>query len=366
MWLGLTTACGFEASAPEAADGGGTLRFISEGAIDTLDPQGTSWLVDFRVIECLFEPLLRVDPATGQLEPAAAVALPEVSADGRTYTFTLREDAKWSTGAALRSIDFVYAWRRAIMPDMGADYSGLFLEIEGAEAFTRWRIKQLAQVTAKKTEANAAWLQAKQHFADTVGLSTPDDRTLVVRLRRPVAYFNELAAFAAFMPVQAASAKSFESIDPDSGVVTLKSAYFKDPKALVGNGPYKLTRWAFKQELVVDANPHYWARDRVANARVVVQVVVGTGTALLRYEKGAADWYPGVSTTEAQAAELVAAGRAGDRTDVHYGPAAGTYFYLFNCSPQVNGQPNPLADPACAARCPWRSTAPCWSKTSPA
>ena len=344
-WLSLTAACGFEASAPDAENGGGTLRFISEGAIDTLDPQGTSWLIDFRVIECLFEPLLRVDPATGELEPAAAVALPEVSADGRTYTFTLREDAKWSTGAALRSIDFVYAWRRAIMPDLGADYSGLFLEIEGAEAFSRWRAEQLSQVAAQKVEANAAWLQAKQHFADTVGLSTPDDRTLIVRLRRPVAYFNELAAFAAFMPVHAASAKTFESVDPKSGVVKLKLDYFKDPKALVGNGPYQLTRWIAEQELVVDANPHYWARARVANARVVVQVVVDTGTALLRYEKGEADWYPGVPTAESQAAELVAAGRAGDRSDVHYGPAAGTYFYLFNCNPQVDGRSNPLADP---------------------
>jgi len=343
--LSLTTACGFEAPAPRAADGGGTLRFISEGAIDTLDPQGTSWLVDFRVIECLFEPLLRADPATGELQPAAAAALPKVSPDGRTYTFTLREDARWSTGAVLRSADFVYAWRRAIMPDMGADYSGLFLEIEGAEAFTAWRVDQLSRVAAGGLDGHAAWLEAKRHFADTVGLSTPDDRTLEVRLRRPVAYFNELAAFAAFMPLHADSAKAFESVDPASGTVSLKPGYFTDPRALVGNGPYKLTRWAFKQELVVDPNPHYWARDRVANARVVVQVVADPVTALLRYHNGEADWYPGVPTAAPQSAELVAAGRSGDRNDVHYGPAAGTYFYLFNCNPQVDGQPNPLADP---------------------
>ena len=96
--LCLTAACGFEARAPESTADGGTLRFISEGAIDTLDPQGTSWLVDFRVIECLFEPLLRANPASGVLEPAAASALPVVSSDGRTYTFTLRDGATWSNG----------------------------------------------------------------------------------------------------------------------------------------------------------------------------------------------------------------------------------------------------------------------------
>ncbi len=341
--LCLTSGCGFEAPADESAQGG-TLRFISEEVIDTLDPQGTSWLIDFRVIECLFEPLLRADPATGELEPAVAAALPVVSPDGLTYTFTLRDDAKWSNGDAVRSDDFVYAWRRAIMPDMGADYSGLFTEMVGAEDFVSWRVDQLARVAAGELEAQAAWDAAQEHFAQTVGLATPDERTLVVSLRRPVAYFNELAAFAAFMPLHAQSARAFEEIDAGSGTVSLKRGYFTDPAVLVGNGPYQLTKWVRKQELVVDASPNYWARARVANARVVVQVVVDPVTALLRYNRGEVDWYPGVPTAAPQAAELVAAVRDGSRTDVHYGPAAGTYFYLFNCNPQVNGQPNPLAD----------------------
>jgi len=67
------------------------------------------------------------------------------------------------------------------------------------------------------------------------------------------------------MPLHAASAEAFESIDADAGTVTWGDDYFKDPEVLVGNGPYQLTRWSFKRELVVDANPHYWARDRVAN-----------------------------------------------------------------------------------------------------
>ncbi len=342
--LCLTPGCGFEAPAPETADGA-TLRFISEGAIDTLDPQGTSWLVDFRIIECVFEPLLRADPAGGPLQPAAATALPRVSPDGRTYTFTLRSDAKWSNGDPLRSTDFVYAWRRAIMPDLGADYSGLFMEITGAHDFATWRAQQLGRVAAGELNADTAWADARQRFADTVGLRTPDDQTLVVELRRPVAYFNELAAFAAFMPLHEVSARASATVDVGSGTVSLGSGYFTDPASLVGNGPYRLTRWAFKQELVVDANPHYWARERVTNTRVIAQVVVDPATALLRYHNGEADWYPGVPTAAPQSAELVAAGRAGERHDVHDGPAAGTYFYLFNCNPQVSGQPNPLADP---------------------
>ncbi len=336
--------CGFEAPAPEAENGGGTLRFISGAPIDTLDPQGTSWLIDFRMIECLFEPLLRVDPATQQLEPAVADALPTVSDDGLTYTFSLRPNARWSNGDGVKSTDFIYAWRRAMMPDMAADYSGLFQEIDGAEDFFVWRTQQMANFEASGDSAQDAWDEAKTHFAQTVGLAAPNDATLVIRLRRPVAYFNELAAFAAFMPLHEASATAFEDIDPASGNVTLQTAYFSSPDTLVGNGPYQLTKWSFKQQMVVDASPHYWAKAQMKNQRVVMQVVSDPVNALLRYHNHEADWYPGVPTAMPQAAELVDS----NRSDVHYGSAAGTYFYLFNCQPTINGpsgeRDNPLAD----------------------
>ena len=65
--------CGFQPEEPQAD--GNEIRFVSGAPVDTLDPQGTSWLVDFRVIEGLFEPLLKVNPATLKLEPAAAEAV---------------------------------------------------------------------------------------------------------------------------------------------------------------------------------------------------------------------------------------------------------------------------------------------------
>ncbi len=338
--LALTSAgCGFQSEEPQAD--GSELRFISGAPIDTLDPQGTSWLVDFRVIEGLFEPLLRVNPATLELEPAAAEAMPEVSADGLTYTFHLRFDAKWSNGQPVRASDYVYGWSRALLPDLAADYAGLFFCIDGAEDYFTWRSEQLAGFAESDRSAQDLWQDAQRRFAQTVGLEAVDDRTLRVRLREPTAYFNELVAFAAFMPIHENSATLFMDLDAETGLWTMRSAYFSEPGNLVSNGPYRLTEWTFKRRMILDQNPHYWNKDAMGNTRVVMEVNSDEGNALLNYTQGQYDWFPNLSTSSAQAPDLVNS----KRDDVHVGPAAGTVFYLFNCRPTLDdGQPNPMAD----------------------
>jgi oligopeptide transport system substrate-binding protein len=331
--------CGFETE--DTASNGDTLRFISGAPLDTIDPQATSWLIDFRIIEGLFEPLLKVDPATLELIPAVAEALPEVSDDGRTYTFALRDDAKWSNGDPVLASDFVYGWMRALLPDLAADYAGLFFCIEGAEDFFTWRSEQLKNFSGSGQSADELWQATKKRFAETVGLATPDDGTLVVTLREPTAYFNELVAFAAFMPVHRASADAFLDLEEATGARVMRSEYFREPSHLVGNGPYALTEWTFKRRLIMDQNPHYWNRAAMGNTRVVMEVNSDEGNALLNYQNDKYDWFPNLSTSSAQAPELATSGRE----DVHVAPAAGTVFYIFNCQPTIDGEPNPLADP---------------------
>ncbi len=333
--------CGFQESQPDPTGEGGTLRFISPDAVNTLDPQGTSWLSDFRMIEGIFEPLLRVNPETLAVEPAAAEALPTVSDDGKTYTFTLRDDLKWQNVDPVTSNDFAYAWQRALLADFAADYSGLFFCIEGAEDFFLWRAEQLANLKNSGKTASQLWDETKQRFRDTVGIETPDDRTLIVRLKQPTAYFNELAAFTPFAPVHEASVADTVEVNADTGVVTKDPGYWQDPERLIGNGPYRLSTNQPKVRMILDASPTYHGAAEVANARIVMEVDASPTGALLRYERGGVDWYPGFPTNDPKAAALVAA----DRDDVHYGPAAGTYYYLFNCLPEHEGRPNPLADP---------------------
>lgn len=117
------------------------LVFVNQNEVFTLDPQRMSYVQDLRLAQALYEGLARWNNHTFAIEPAAA-ELPSISEDGRTYTFRLRPNARWSNGDPVVADDFVYAWRRAILPDTAADYSNLFFAIDGAREFFRWRLAQ--------------------------------------------------------------------------------------------------------------------------------------------------------------------------------------------------------------------------------
>ena len=340
----LLSACG---DRTDHSGSGSELRFISGAAIDTLDPQGTSWLNDFRIIECLYEPLLKVRPDNMQLESAVAENW-QVSDSGYVYTFKLRPNAKWSNGDKVKATDFIFAWRRAMMPDFAADYSGLMFTIKGAKEFLLWRTEKLKQFnnhqhTTEPTDNNNAqllWQKTLQYFDKTVGLKAIDELTLQVTLKQPTSYFPQLCAFATFMPLHEKSAMTAMTINPDTGLVTMNSSYFNNPQTIVCNGPYQLDQWMFKQELILQRNPHYWNSKQVTCDRIIQQVNDDVANALLKYEAGEVHWLPDIPTTTQIAADLVRQ----KRPDVHTTPAAGTYYYLFNCRPQIAERKNPLAD----------------------
>ncbi len=191
-------------------------------SIITLDPQRISYTHDMRVNYCLFEGLLRWDNTTFIPQPAVASAW-EQSEDGATYTFHLREDAKWSNGDPVVASDFIFAWRRLLLPDTAADYTALFFVIDGAEAFFNWRSEQLSAYAtlppAERTQqaADDLWARTIERFNETVGLSATDDRTLVVTLERPTAYFLDLVCFAIAHPVHPETVERWASIDPQTG-----------------------------------------------------------------------------------------------------------------------------------------------------
>lgn len=312
--------------------------FISPGEHHWLDPQRVSWRHDIRIVELMFEPLVRYRLPELAIEPATAEAW-TVSDDQRTYTFTLRPDARWSNGDPVTAHDFVYAWRRALTPDFAADYSQLLFAIDGAQAYFDFRAAQLA---AFKPGSDAAtlWQQARDHFDATVGVRAVDDRTLEVRLHTPVPYFLELCAFATFAPVHAASVERKVTINPDSGLLVQDPTWTR-PGEVHCNGPYVMTRRRFKRDLLLEANPYYHSRDTLGPGSILEKIVTDKQLQVLIYDQGGADFVPDVPSASQLAADLAAAGRS----DVHLTPAAGTYFYSFNCLPQRrDGAANPLHD----------------------
>ena len=184
------------------------LVLVNVSEIFTLDPQRMTWMQDLRMAYCLYEGLARWDNDDFSVQPAAARWT--VSDDRRTYTFTLRSDARWSNGDPVSAHDFVYAWRRAIFTDTAAQYSSLFMLIDGAESFFHWRTEATADfarqtagldLAQRRARALSLWEDSERYFDETVSLKALDDLTFRVRLARTTSCFLTLGSFDTFDPV---------------------------------------------------------------------------------------------------------------------------------------------------------------------
>ena len=293
--------------------------FANHSEINTLDPQRMSWMYDLRVGRMLYEGLARTDlfGPEAAIRPAAAEGW-EISEGGRTYTFHLRRDAKWSNGDAVRASDFVFTWRRALLPDTASDYSGVFQLIQGGKEFFAWR-KQMLDEFKPGDDAAALWAQTERKFDEIVRLKAVDDRTLTFTLERPVPYFLDLCAFGAFAPVYPPLVASYERPDPETGRIVANSGWAR-PGVLVCNGPFALTGWRFKRDMDFRLNTEYWDRARV-NFRTVRCVCIEDQEQGARVPVGAR--WTGCRTSRrpfrarhaGQASRLRASPRQGDRRD---------------------------------------------------
>jgi oligopeptide transport system substrate-binding protein len=261
--------------------------FNNDSEPETLDPHTMTGATEMRIALALFEGLTTLDPATLEVRPGLAANW-ETSPDGLVTTFRLRPNTLWSDGAPLRAADFVASWRRALTPATAASYAGMFFPILGAEQLFRGG-------------------EARDFLEQ--GVTAPDDRTLVVRLGRPCAYFLELTAFPTFAPVRV------ELIERHGGE-------WLKPGLLVGSGPFVLRQWEPRQRIVMERNPHYWDAGSVRLERVTALPLDDLNTAYSMYLRGGVDWLP--SIPQARVEEIRR------HADYYVTPYFGTYFYRFN------------------------------------
>jgi oligopeptide transport system substrate-binding protein len=218
----------------------------------SLDPAFMTGVGEGRIAAALFEGLTRLHPETLEVLPGVAHRH-EISADGLTWTFHLREDAAWSDGNPLSAEDFRWSWLRLLHPDCPAAYGNLLFEVVGAKEFKEGRAPE-----------------------GTVGLFAPDAHTLEVRLIRPVPYFGALAAFFTLLPVPRQA-------------VEKHGEHWTRADHIVTNGPYLLRRWSFYREIILEKNPRYWDADRVELHRLRLMPVVDPNTQFNLYETGDVD-----------------------------------------------------------------------------
>jgi len=262
----------------------GVLRFNAGEEPNSLDPALSHDIAGLKVLMHLFEGLANYDPRDASPVPAAASGW-EVSEDGKTWTFHLRE-ARWSNGDPLKADDFVYAWRRVLDPDTASKYAQRLYLIRGAR-----------EVAARKAPP------------DTLGVRAADDRTLVVELTHAAPYFAQLICLNLFFPVHRAT-------------VEKHGKDWTKPDRLVGNGPYRMTSWKVGDRKVFEKNPLYRAAAEVALERFEFISVPDANAALRMYDAGQVHWLFQAPTEQMDTLMK--------RPDYLSGPANSVYFYAFN------------------------------------
>ena len=231
------------------------LRFAIAGEPPTLDPHNGADMLSSVAINGIFEGLIRI--SDGKVVPGMAESW-EVSADGLTYTWKIRQDAKWSDGQPLTANDFVYGLIRLIDPNPPApngsyNFQGFYLV--NAEAFNKGEI----------TDPNE------------VGVKALDDYTLEMKLVTPVPYFVELMDFVSFYPAR----KDY--------VDQYQMEFASEADKIIGNGPFVLTEWNHEQDLVLEKNANYWNPDAVKLDKVEIYIIADANTALNMFENGELD-----------------------------------------------------------------------------
>lgn len=327
------------------------LTIIEPADINTLDPQRMSYMHDFRLAAALYETLTRLDLATPDLRVVRGAAERwDVSEDGLVYTFHLDPRGRWSTGDPVRASDFVYSWRRAMIPDTAADYAKLFRVIKGAAEFFKFRQAQLAEYVMRPASdrtpeaARALRSTAEENFDANVGLVALDEFTLRVTLERPTPYFLDLCAFGPFSPVHPATVEAYVDLDPATGMIRQRHGWTKPPH-IVGNGPYMLERWRFKREMRLERSQTFREPSLARSDSIRILFIEDQNTSVLAFKTGVADLH--IDLDVDYAGDMLAQVERGERDDLQRFQAYGSYFWSFNCTPRLSdGRENPFHDPA--------------------
>lgn len=255
---------------------------------DKLDPALNSTVDGACLAILAFSGLYAYDE-NGQLVPELADSY-EMSEDGMTYTFTLKDGLKWSDGEALDATDVVYSWNRLANPDTGADYS------------------YLTSAIATNDDGTLA-IEASE-----------DGKTFTVQLVAPCAYFLDLCAFPAFYPVPQHAVEGAADFATNPGAWALEAGF-------VTSGPMKLTEWKHNESMTYEPNENYWAADKVSLTKVNFMLSSDDTAIYNAFQDGSLQFADTIPTD--MMATVVST------PEYHKIPTLGTYYCGFNVNSEL-------------------------------
>lgn len=253
---------------------------------ETLDPHKSTGEAESWIQYDLFEGLVTLD-AAGHLVPGVARHW-TLSADGRTYHFDLRPDAKWSDGTPVTADDFVFAWRRLVSPSTGSRY-----------AFFIWPVR------------NGEKVSKGQAPAESLGVRALSPHRLEVELETPTGYFLASLQQPSTFPLSHANVKAHGDD-------------FIRPGNLVSNGAFMLAAAVPQSHVKLVRNPHFHAADSVKLDGVYFHSTENRDTELKRFRAGELDVTYDIP--DAQIPWL----RENMPSELRLAPFLSSYYYVIN------------------------------------
>lgn len=232
------------------------LNVMIETAVESLDPQQATDGTSFEVIADYTDGLMQMDSDGNPINALAESY--ELSDDGLTYTFKIRDDANWSNGEPVTAQDFVFAWQRAVDPEVASEYS--------------YMLSDIGQIV------NAAEIIAGEKDKSELGVTAVDDKTLEVQLNVPVSYFLSLMYFPTFYPVN-------EAFFNECG-----DTFATSPETVLSNGAFVLDSYEpAATAFHLTKNEDYYDAASVSLSGLSYQVIQDSQTALMSYQTGNLD-----------------------------------------------------------------------------
>ncbi|MEJ6347669.1 peptide ABC transporter substrate-binding protein [Holzapfeliella sp. He02] len=232
------------------------LKVVVQQEMPTADLSLATDTVSFTALNNVYEGLYRQDK-DNNLELAGASEKPQVSEDGLTYKFKLRENAKWSNGNPVKAQDYVYSWQRTVSPQTASQYAYLFAPVENAEDIT-----------------------AGKKAVSELGIKAVGDYELEIKLNKATPYFERLLAFPTFFPQNQSVVEKYGK----DYASTSENAVYNGPFTLTNfSGPGTDTDWTYKK------NDQYWDNSNVKVENINVNVVKEASTSLNLFNDGQAD-----------------------------------------------------------------------------
>lgn len=263
------------------------LTFALQNEPDGMDPGITNNTYAIPFLCNAFEGLVTYDN-DNNLVPGNAESW-DVSKDGLTYTFKLRDGLKWSDGSDLTSEDFIYSWKRVLDPKTGSRF---------VDMLTAY-IKNAQEYYEGKCEEK------------DLGIKAIDKKTLEITLKAPTPFFLDILSIWVYDPVK----KDVVEAAPER--------WAQDAKTYISNGPFKITEINFGESVVLVKNENYWNAKNVKLEQITFRYILEQATALSAFESGEID-----GSKEVPPADLPRLKAESDSLQIV--PSFGTTFYLIN------------------------------------